>query len=47
MGYDKRDAEAVIERLLKELQASEDFVKMLPTQKEDLLFKRSIVEMAR
>ena len=47
MGYDRRDAEAVITRILEEMQGNPDFEKMLPTQKEDALFRRAIVEMAR
>ena len=47
MGYDKRDAEAVINKLVSEAEQTEDFRAMLPTQKEDLLFRRAIVELAR
>ena len=47
MGYDKRDAESVIDRLSKELSLDGSFSKMLPTEKEDALFRRAIVEMAR
>ena len=47
MGYDRRDAEAVIDKLVKDFFNDETFSAMLPTQKEDFLFRRAIVELAR
>ena len=47
MGYDRRDVEAVIDKLVKDFFDDETFVSLLPTQKEDFLFRRAIVEMAR
>lgn len=53
MGYDKRDATEVINRLAQELSSAPEvsgqkhFTKMLPSEKEDLLFRRAIVELAQ
>ncbi len=53
MGYDKRDAAEVINRLSQELSSAPEvsgqkhFTKMLPSEKEDLLFRRAIVELAQ
>lgn len=52
MGYDKRDVEAVITRLVDELSAAapkageKPFSELLPSAKEELLFRRAIVELA-
>ena len=52
MGYDKRDIEAVITRLVEELSAAEPaagekaFTDLVPSAKEELLFRRAIVELA-
>lgn len=52
MGYDKRDVEAVISRLIEELSAAEPkpgekaFKDMVPSAKEEVLFRRAIVELA-
>ena len=52
MGYDKRDIEAVIARLVDELSAAEPkagekpFKDLVPSAKEELLFRRAIVELA-
>ena len=47
MGYDRRDAEDVISRLAADFAQDEKWQKMLPTEREDMLFRRAIVEMAR
>ncbi len=53
MGYDRRDVETVINKLVEKFTAkkSEDgeiaFKDMLPSQKEDILFKNAIVELAQ
>ena len=41
MGYDKKNCEAVIERLAKDLDSS-----LSQTAKEELLFRKAIVELA-
>ena len=52
MGYDKRDIEAVISRLVEELSAAQPkagekpFAELLPSAKEEILFRRAIVELA-
>ncbi|MCR5723716.1 MAG: Holliday junction branch migration protein RuvA [Treponema sp.] len=52
MGYDKRDVESVISRLVEELSAAEPkpgekaFKDMVPSAKEEVLFRRAIVELA-
>ncbi|MCR5606333.1 MAG: Holliday junction branch migration protein RuvA [Treponema sp.] len=47
MGYDRRDCEAALNNLVKELEKDPAFAKLLPTQKEDTLFRRAIVELAK
>ena len=53
MGYDRRDVEAVITKLVDELKnapASADekaFKDMVPSAKEEVLFRRAIVELAQ
>lgn len=53
MGYDRRDVEAVIARLADELgrqpaaDGEQPFAEMLPSAREELLFRRAIVELAQ
>ena len=53
MGYEKRDVEAVISRLVQEFNEVKPepgevaFKDKTPSQKEDMLFKRAIVELAQ
>ncbi len=53
MGYDRRDVEAVITRLVDELKnapaasGEKAFTDMLPSAKEEMLFRRAIVELAQ
>lgn len=47
MGYDRRDCEAALDNLVKELEKDPEFTKLLPTQREDTLFRRAIVELAK
>ena len=53
MGYDRRDVEAVIARLTEELSKApaadgeKAFSDMVPSAKEELLFRRAIVELAQ
>lgn len=53
MGYDRRDVEAVIGRLADELgkvpaaAGEKAFKDMVPSAKEELLFRRAIVELAQ
>lgn len=53
MGYDRRDVEAVIARLVDELKKTpadageKAFADMLPSAKEEVLFRRAIVELAQ
>ena len=53
MGYDRRDVEAVIARLADELgkapaaAGEKAFKDMVPSAKEELLFRRAIVELAQ
>ena len=44
MGYDKRDCEAVLSRLEQEL--SQELQGKTPSQQEELLFRKAIVELA-
>ena len=44
MGYDKRDCEAVLARLEQEL--APELKNKAPSQQEELLFRRAIVELA-
>ena len=53
MGYDRRDVEAVITKLVDELtkapaaDGEKAFKDMIPSAKEELLFRRAIVELAQ
>lgn len=45
MGYDKRQAEQKIAQLAEQLSSSADFTQKSQQQKEELLFRRAIVEL--
>ena len=47
MGHEKRSAEQTIARLVEELAKDESFSSLGQAQKEDLLFRKALVEMAR
>jgi Holliday junction DNA helicase RuvA len=47
MGYDRRDAEAVVTRLDGKLSADAGFAAMTREAKEETLFRRAITELAR
>lgn len=53
MGYDRRDVEAVITKLVDELtkagakDGEKAFSDMIPSAKEEVLFRRAIVELAQ
>ena len=47
MGYDKRDVESVINKLASDFSLDDSFTNLLPTQKEDFLFKKALVALAR
>jgi len=46
MGYDKRDVEQKVSQLLEELNTSPDFASKSQKDKEDLIIRRAIVELA-
>ena len=47
MGYEKKDAEAAVEKVVKRLSAEESFLSLTPVQKEDTVFRNAIVELAQ
>lgn len=47
MGYDRRDCESVVDRLVKKAEAGADWGDKKPTEKEDTLFRLSLVELAK
>ncbi|MBQ7167630.1 MAG: Holliday junction branch migration protein RuvA [Treponema sp.] len=47
MGHEKRSAEQTVARLVEELSKDESFSSLGQAQKEDLLFRKALVEMAR
>ncbi len=46
MGYDKRQVEAKVAQLLESLSGDKDFSQKNQKEKEDILFRRAIVELA-
>lgn len=46
MGYDKRDVEQKVSQLLEELNAAPDFASKSQKDKEDIIIRRAIVELA-
>ena len=47
MGHDKHSAEQTIARLVEELSKDEAFSALSQSQREDQLFRKALVEMAR
>ena len=46
MGYDKSKAADAVEKIVGQLSTDETFAKAGQSQKEDLIFRRAIVELA-
>ena len=46
MGYDKRMVEQKIAQLVEEMSVNPDFEKKSQKEKEDILFRRAIVELS-
>ena len=47
MGYDRRDAEQTVADIAQAIDADGANAKLKPSEKEDLLFRRAIVELAQ
>src|SRR5574344_1510105 len=47
MGYDRRDAEQTVADIAQSIDADEANVKLKPSEKEDMVFRRAIVELAQ
>ncbi len=47
MGYDRRNAEQTLSRLVGELEKEESFASLGQSAKEDSLFRKALVEMAQ
>ena len=47
MGYDKRNCEYVILELTKVLNEQSEWKKLKPTEKEDMLFRKALIELAK
>lgn len=46
MGYDKRQVEQKLSQLIEEFTSNSDFTKKTQKEREDLLFRRAIVDLA-
>ncbi len=46
MGYDKRDVQGVVQKILGELISNENFVSKPHTAKEEMLFRQALVDLA-
>lgn len=46
MGYDKRQVEQKLSQLIEEFASNSDFTKKTQKEREDLLFRRAIVDLA-
>lgn len=46
MGYDKRQVEQKVAQILEEFNSSADFTKKSQKEREDVIFRRAIVELA-
>ena len=46
MGYDKRDVQAVVQKILGELLHNEDFTSKSQTGKEEMIFRKALVDLA-
>ncbi|MBO4385922.1 MAG: Holliday junction branch migration protein RuvA [Treponema sp.] len=47
MGYEKKTAEAAVAKIVKELSSDSSFASQSQVKKEDLVFRRAIVELAQ
>ena len=47
MGYDRRNCETVVSDLAKKFEGDESFVRKSQADKEDMIFRQALVEMAR
>jgi len=47
MGYDRRDAEQTVADVAQTVASDESFAKLKPSEKEDAVFRRAIVELAQ
>jgi Holliday junction resolvasome RuvABC DNA-binding subunit len=47
MGYDRRDAEQTVADIAQAIDADGANAKLKPSEKEDMLFRRAIVEFAQ
>lgn len=47
MGYDRRDCEGAVKRLADSLAASSDWEAKRPTEKEDTIFRKALVELSK
>ena len=47
MGYEKKTAEAAVAKIVKDLSADTSFTSQSQVQKEDMIFRRAIVELAQ
>ena len=47
MGYDRRDAEQTVADIAQSVEADESSAKLKPSEKEDMIFRRAIVELAQ
>lgn len=47
MGYDRRTAEQTVARLAQQMEEDSAFAQMGQSQKEDVLFRKALVEMAQ
>lgn len=46
MGYDKRDVQDVVQKILGELLHNEDFASKSQTGKEEMIFRKALVDLA-
>lgn len=46
MGYDRRDCDEVVARVAAEIEADENMKNKKPTEREDAIFRRALVELA-
>lgn len=47
MGYERKNAESAVEKIVRESQKSGTFENMNPSEKEDFIFRSAIMEMAK
>lgn len=46
MGYDKRDCESVVDKIAAQIEADANMKNKKPTEKEDAIFRRALMELA-